>query len=97
MKYVQMRFHHIFQCYHSVKQMGLQIACKEEIIQFAPLIQQFPKVMLNVSVEKNASGPSGPDIIPLSQIQHWQIGTWLQHRILNRGKIKCYQHRFLHP
>lgn len=44
--------------------------------------------MLNVPVEKNASGPSGPDIIPLSQIQHWQIGTWLQHRILE-GKLNA--------
>lgn len=61
--------------------MGLQIACNKEIIDVAPLVQQLPKVMLNVSVGKNASGLSDLDIISLSQIQHWQLGTWLQNRI----------------
>lgn len=68
MKHARVRLHHIFKCYHSVKQMGLLIACNEEMIDVAPVVQQFPKVMLNVSVESTDSGPSGPDSIPLSQI-----------------------------
>lgn len=47
--------------------------------------------MLNVPVKKKCFWTSGPDIIPLSQAQHSQLGAWLQNRNLNRGKIKCYQ------
>ena len=38
MKSMQMRSPHIFKWHHSVKQVGLQIQCNEDIIYIAPLV-----------------------------------------------------------